>query len=278
MRNAIVLTLIVAALAVGCARPTRITYLNVTPDKPESISATVTRPAGPGPFPAVVLLHGCGGASPQLERWARWLADRGYVGLVVDSFGPRKVKGDCAPESPDDIPLTARLDDALGALRWLQAQPWVRGDRVGSRDSPRAAPLPFRHQRPSLERAARRACKIPSPASRGGGACIRAAANPSITSRVKPLLVLIGAADDWTLPEPCQQMVDYHEIPRGGRAHVLSGPITTSMSRAEARGARLRRERQQAERPRRHRRVSAGARRDAVSRKSSASSASPLKR
>ena len=72
-------------------------------------------PAGRGPFPAVVILHGCGGLSPQLERWSRWFADRGYVGMVVDSFGPRKVKGDCAPETPEDIPVTARLDDAMRA-------------------------------------------------------------------------------------------------------------------------------------------------------------------
>ena len=47
--------------------------------------------AHPNDTTPVVLLHGCGGVSPQLERWARWLADRGYVGLVIDSFGPRRV-------------------------------------------------------------------------------------------------------------------------------------------------------------------------------------------
>src|SRR5262245_20073369 len=91
------IALIAAALVAGCAGPTHITFQNVTPDKPETISATVTRPSGPGPFPAVVIMHGCGGLSPQLERWARWFADRGYIGMVVDSFGPRQVKGDCAP-------------------------------------------------------------------------------------------------------------------------------------------------------------------------------------
>src|SRR4030095_12583007 len=43
-----------AALLAGCAGPARITYQNVTPDNPATISATVTRPSGPGPFPAVV--------------------------------------------------------------------------------------------------------------------------------------------------------------------------------------------------------------------------------
>ena len=87
-------------------------------------------------------MHGCGGVSPQLERWARWLADRGYVGMVVDSFGPRKVKGDCAPDSPDDIPITARLDDAFGALRWLQRNPGCAAIGWARWAFPRAAPLP----------------------------------------------------------------------------------------------------------------------------------------
>src|SRR4030095_3699307 len=169
MRKPVVLALIVAALAVGCARPGRITYLNVTPDKPESVSATVTRPPGPGPFPAVVLLHGCGGVSPQLERWARWLADRGYVGMVVDSFGPRKVEGACARDSPDDIPVTARRDDAFGALRWLQSQPWVRGDRVASMGFSQGGVFAMSVVNgPSLERAARRGVKLPQPGFAAG--------------------------------------------------------------------------------------------------------------
>jgi dienelactone hydrolase len=225
MRNAIALVVIAGALAVGCAGPTRITYPNVTPDKPEIISATVTRPSGTGPFPAVVLLHGCGGVSPQLERWARWLADRGYVGMVVDSFGPRQVKGDCAPEAPDDIPLTARLDDAFGALRWLQAQPWVRGDRVGAVGFSQGGAFAMAViNGPSLERAARRGVKIPQPEFAAGvgvypGGC------PSLIPQlaIKPLLVLIGAADDWTLPSPCEQMVESMKS-RGADARIVLFP------------------------------------------------------
>jgi dienelactone hydrolase len=44
------------------------------------------RPDGPGPFPAVVALHGCGGIGPHLHRWAQTLQQWGYVALLVDSF------------------------------------------------------------------------------------------------------------------------------------------------------------------------------------------------
>ncbi|HET6367109.1 MAG TPA: dienelactone hydrolase family protein [Pseudomonadales bacterium] len=225
MRSALVLTVLVAVLTIGCAGPTRITYPNVTPDKPEIISATVTRPSGPGPFPAVVLLHGCGGVSPQLERWARRLADRGYTGLVIDSFGPRRVKGDCSPESPDDIPITARLDDAFGALRWLQAQPWVRGDRVGAVGFSQGGAFAMSViNGPSLERAARRGVKIPEPGFAAGVGVYPGGCKSLIPQlAIKPLLVLIGAADDWTLPESCQQMVESMKS-RGADARIVLYP------------------------------------------------------
>src|SRR6266705_4020809 len=86
--------------------------------------------AGEGPFPAVVQLHGCGGLEAQSYRWARWLAEHGYVALVVDSFGPRGAKADCRSAGPDEPPITARFDDAFGALRYLQSLPSVRADRI----------------------------------------------------------------------------------------------------------------------------------------------------
>jgi dienelactone hydrolase len=47
------------------------------------------RPTGPGPFPAVVLLHGCLGVRAKDTRWAEALRDDGYVTLVVDSLTGR---------------------------------------------------------------------------------------------------------------------------------------------------------------------------------------------
>ena len=219
------IALTTTVLLAGCAGPTRITYQNLTPDKPETISATVTRPSGPGPFPAVVIMHGCGGVSPQLERWARWFADRGYIGMVVDSFGPRNVKGDCAPETPDDIPVTARLDDALGALRWLQAQPDVRKDRVGVIGYSQGGVYAMSVVNgPSLERAARRGVKIPDPGFAAAVGVYPGGCRSLIPQlAVKPLLVLIGGADDWTPPEHCQQMVDSMKS-RGAKTAIVVYP------------------------------------------------------
>ena len=225
MRNHAVVALLSMAVLTGCAGPTHITYQNVTPDKPQTISATVTRPSGTGPFPAVVIMHGCGGLSPQLERWSRFFAERGYIGVVVDSFGPRKVKGDCAPETPDDIPVTARLDDAFGALRWLQSQPDVRKDKVGIIGYSQGGVYAMSVVNgPSLERAARRGVKIPEPGFAAAVGVYPGGCRSLIPQlAVKPLLVLIGGADDWTPPELCQQMVDSMKS-RGANTRIVVYP------------------------------------------------------
>nr|WP_264484369.1 dienelactone hydrolase family protein [Mesorhizobium sp. PAMC28654] len=50
----------------------------------------LTRPQGEGPFPAVVVLHGCMGLFPsERKAWSERLSSWGYVVLFVDSFSTR---------------------------------------------------------------------------------------------------------------------------------------------------------------------------------------------
>jgi dienelactone hydrolase len=199
--------LAIALLATGCAG--RVEFENLTPRAPVRITGTLTRPAGPGPFPAVVILHGCHGVSPQLHRWARDLKDLGYVSLVVDSFGPRRLPADCAPEGPDDLPNTARFEDTFGALRFLQAQPYVRGDRVGALGFSQGGVFAMAViNGPSLERARRRGVQLPEPGFAAGVGVYPGGCFSLVQERViQPLLVIMGGADDWTLPGDCVEMV-----------------------------------------------------------------------
>src|SRR5215475_2406356 len=109
--------LVVSIVLTGCAS-TNLSFPNATPAKPLTVPAWELRPEGAGPFPAVVLMHGCGGISPSNHEWSRWFRDEGYVALLVDSWTPRKVGTSCSPDLPD-IPNTERFDDAIGALRYL---------------------------------------------------------------------------------------------------------------------------------------------------------------
>ena len=117
------------------------------------------RPAGDGPFPAMVLLHGRGGLyssnvntdctlvarsvdspcnaatlSRRHRMWGEYWAALGYLALFADSFGPRgKGRGfgrftHDDPEREDVNELTVRPLDAEGALAYLKG----RGDVVAS--------------------------------------------------------------------------------------------------------------------------------------------------
>ncbi len=55
------------------------------------LTGSLMKPAGNGPFPAIVMLHGCAGIEATHNTWASRLKSWGYVTLIVDSFGPRGV-------------------------------------------------------------------------------------------------------------------------------------------------------------------------------------------
>src|SRR5262249_30306467 len=90
------------------------------------IIAHLYRPSGPGPFPAVALFHGSTGVLPYHHRWAEWLATEGYVALVVDSYGPRRVDKDSGGLTGE------RVWDAFGALAYLRSLSFVQKNDIGA--------------------------------------------------------------------------------------------------------------------------------------------------
>lgn len=198
----------VLLLVAGCASST-VRFPNVTPGAPLPITADFYVPAGEAPFPAVVLLHGCHGILPATRRWARWFRAQGYAALLVDSYGPRGMTENCTPRSVE-LPNTARFDDAVGALRFLHARPEVDRARIGvvgwSNGGVYAIALV---NGPSLDRARARGVTLPEPGFRASvgiypGGCF------SLVKElvVRPLLILIGDADDWTEAGSCEEMTE----------------------------------------------------------------------
>lgn len=96
----------------------------------QNLKAMLSKPAGSGPFPAVVLLHTCGGPSDTTTKfWPEYLAELGYVTLAVDSMGPRGINpGKCRPLLKNKK-LISR--DAYGALEYLSGLPFVDKTKVG---------------------------------------------------------------------------------------------------------------------------------------------------
>src|SRR6266545_7997509 len=100
----------------------------------EQIPATVSKPDGPGPFPAVVIMHDCSGLGPTSSgapgRWAKELVRRGYVVFLPDSFTPRGVPdGVCitAPPRGTDVGHVRRARDAYAALAHVRTLPYADG-------------------------------------------------------------------------------------------------------------------------------------------------------
>jgi len=174
------------------------------------------RPAEEGRRPAVVFLHGCAGLfdrrhdiQPREVDWAARLNALGYVVLMVDSFAPRDQGNMCAPGNFQDAVYLARPSDAYGALRYLQAQAFVRPDRVAVMGwSLGGGTVLYSIRKESLGRPADlpagdfRAAVAFYPAS-----CKESSHKEPWTSAI-PLLVLIGASDNWTPADLCKSLLE----------------------------------------------------------------------
>ena len=176
---------------------------------PHPLVAWTFMPSGPGPHPAVVMLHGCGGAYAKDGRlnarhrmWGEYLASHGYLALMLDSFTSRGVKELCTQRMAERTLRPAeRAGDAFAALAWLAKRPDVDARRIGL--------LGWSHGGSTVLETVD---QVP-PAEPRFSAAI--AFYPGCTPKARegarfhpraPLLMLVGEADDWTPPEPCKQL------------------------------------------------------------------------
>ncbi len=175
--------------------------------RPESSDRAVTgflfRPEEVGPFPAVIIMHGCDGLEWRvrgqpgfllLQAYARRYVGHGYVALILDSFEPRGVDNACG--QPLGVSPARRAWDAASAARFLGGLGYVDKERVvlqGDSHGAWTTLVALDTGRTTLpERFAAGIAWYPSCyAARGFSA---------------PVLILIGEADDWTPADPCQDL------------------------------------------------------------------------
>jgi dienelactone hydrolase len=155
----------------------------------------LTRPPGDGPFPAVVLMHGCGGIHAHVkEVWPERLVSWGYVTLVVDSFTTRNIENSCKTYLPD------RVFDAYGALDFLTKSGFVDARRValmgfsaGGIATLEATKIEGNEQ-------------LMDEKFRAAVAYYPVCA-PHESDATVPTLILNGDLDDWSPAERCRQRV-----------------------------------------------------------------------
>jgi dienelactone hydrolase len=198
--------LIAAVVLWGCATPTLV-FPNATPGAPRPVPAQMFVPHGHGPFPAVVLLHGCHGVSPSTREWARWFRSRGYVAMIIDSWAARGIPNGCVREAPE-VPSTERFDDLIGALRYLHSRPAVDTAHVGVIGWSNGGVFSMAAVNgPSLERTRARGVVIPEPGFAAAVGMYPGGCESLVNElAVRPLLILMGDADDWTTPGPCVEV------------------------------------------------------------------------
>jgi len=93
----------------------------------------VFKPAGPGPFPVALILHGCGGKTPFLEDYARTAVQQGWAAVVVDSLKPRGMSSlDAKLFVCTGVALRGltRAADVFAMLAWLETQSWADANHV----------------------------------------------------------------------------------------------------------------------------------------------------
>ncbi|ANL45851.1 dienelactone hydrolase protein [Rhizobium phaseoli] len=153
----------------------------------------LSRPPGDGPFPAVVVMHGCDGLRASVrELWPKRLVSWGYVVLVVDSFTSRNLADPCRSRVPD------RVFDAYGALDFLAQSAFVDIRRValmgfsaGGTATLDATKIEGYEQLVERKFKAAIAYYPACDADRGDATV--------------PSLILTGERDNWSRPERCQK-------------------------------------------------------------------------
>ena len=166
-------------------------------------------PPGNGPFPAVLVMHGCGGINDHHRAWAGRLIGWGYAAVIVDSFGPRNQRRVC--ENVDSIPTIVRGLDAHNAATYLRTLPNIQADRIGI--------VGFSHGGGATFYAA---IDERIPRDRGGRPFQAAVAYYPPCSGGKilepfatDLLILVGKDDTWTPADHCLKSV----AARANQAH-----------------------------------------------------------
>jgi dienelactone hydrolase len=166
---------------------------------------------GDAPRPAVVALHGCGGLwdgkghrfEPRYVDYVARLHAAGFHVLLPDSFSARGERSICRQKAgARSITVERRRADVAAAVRWLAAQPQVDAAHIVVLGWSNGATTAL-----AAINAARSDAARPVAAAVVFYPGCRALLQEQFVL-AQPLLMLLGAADDWTPPAHCEALVE----------------------------------------------------------------------
>ena len=202
------------ALCAGAARAMPETVSIPSQDAELSIPGYWFQAPDPGPRPAIISLHGCGGMfdargrlGPVYARDAGYLHREGMHLLAIDSFTPRGRKSICEiPHRQRNLSPEDRRRDVYASIAWLAKHPAVDAARIvvmgRSHGGSTALLVMDRTSSAVSSQPLRPRAAIALYPGCGDAARLRR------YEIAAPLLVLAGEADDWTSAWRCFDLRD----------------------------------------------------------------------
>lgn len=103
------------------------------PSGAETVHGVLYRPAGAGPFPALVIIHEWWGLNDWVKQQARMFAERGYVTLAVDLYrGQVATDPEMAHELMRALPQDRGVRYLRSGVAYLKTLKYVKPERLGA--------------------------------------------------------------------------------------------------------------------------------------------------
>ncbi|MGI9319583.1 MAG: dienelactone hydrolase family protein [bacterium] len=189
----------------------------------QASSGFIYLPEGEGPFPAVVLMHGCSGLVPAVNKGlsshANFLVKNGYAALILDSFSQRGNSGGSVCDSHFELQKARfyRKLDAYNALQHLQKLPNIDGRNIflmgQSNGGSAALGVAKKNQYP----------KIPNELNFSAIAAFYPWCGAIPRESRVPILILGGDKDDWTPTGECEYIKNNSDLGKPYNLIVYEG-------------------------------------------------------
>lgn len=209
------------------------TWVSIPGRNGVSLRALMMTPAGAGPFPAIVALHGCaglgnsGGINPRHSDWGARLRDAGFIVVFPESFLSRGLGSQCNVRDRE-IKVRDRAYDAFAVAEWLAARADVNKGKIGLLGWSNGGMTVL-----SASRTIRAPKGVEFRQAVAFYPGCKTFARENFQPRI-PVTILHGLADDWTAPEPCRALPGVRFIGYPNAHHDFDHPSLPIRTRKAA--------------------------------------------